>query len=538
MPIGYNETAAEATVPVDTDLLGIQQGTGIANMKKITKGNLFAPTDASIASLDASLAQAQAAIAALQARGRKIYGIDYNRSTWVTTILGDRVGLTCGVNQGSYTAPQNDLDSCYPWSGIVQVKVNDAGEITSRRGDLAYDTDTGDFMGGIPIFWFYDKEVTIDGVIHRRIMISDAPAEGFRVHPLFVNPDGTVASMRYRSRVHASYVDGKLRSLPDQYAKVDTSMISFRSLCAAKGSRWHVYDKQFQHAMFILMTVEAGTFNIKTIFGYGVNAMPYGSGDNYKVTVAQTAQASVILASSTASAFKPGMMLQIGTAYTNANIASNRRITAIATYDSSNSIVSLDGDPFDSAVGNFAVCRYQPVTAEMMDAFQGGSGYWQPSGYSAGSHCNTCWRGFWDSWGNIWSWLDGIMRQDGKIYLCFDPSKYVNCDNSSSAKYPASAEGWIDISYKPVVENGWQANRKVYDDGVHMCDLPEEVGAGSTSGYCAYLYYFGASYQSGIRAVQVGGSWYDGSYCSILYEYGYYAPSGTYYSIGSFLILL
>lgn len=174
----------------------------------------------------------------------------------------------------------------------------------------------------------------------------------------------------------------------------------------------------------------------------------------------------------------------------------------------------------------------------MMDAFQGGSGYWQPSGYSASSHCNTCWRGFWDSWGNVWTWLDGIMRQDGKIYLCFDPSKYANCDSSAAAKYPAVAEGWIDINYKPVVENGWQANRKVYDDGVHLCDLPEEVGAGSTSGYCAYLYYFGASYQSGIRAVPSGGHWNHGSICSILYENGYYAPSYASYIIGSFLILL
>lgn len=535
MPIGYNETAAEATVPADTDLLGIQQGTGIANMKKITKGNLFASTDASIASLDASLAAAQAAIAVLQERGKKVYGIDYNESTWVTTILGDRIGLVCGTNKGSYTAPQNDLDSCYPWSGIVQVKVNDAGEITSKRGDLAYDTDTGDFMGGIPKFWFYDKELTIDGVVHRRIMVTDAPAEGFRIHPLFLNPDGTETSMRYRTRVHASYVDGKLRSLSDQYAQVDTSMIGFRQQCAAKGTRWHVYDKRFQHAMFILMSIEAGSFNLKSVFGYGVNAMPYGSDDNYRVTVAQTAQASVILASSTASAFKPGMMLQVGTSYYNSNVAANRRITAIATYDSSNSIVSLDGDPFDSAVGNFTVCRYQPVTAEMMDAFHGGSGYWQPAGYSA-MCCNTCWRGFWDSWGNLWSWLDGIMRQDGKIYLCFDPSKYANCGNSASTA-PAVADGWIDINYKPVIPNGWQANRKLYDDGVNACDLPEEVGAGSSSGYNAYLYYFTSEQQIGICAVLAGGGWSNGSYCSILCENGYNAPSSASYNFGSFLIL-
>ena len=474
----------------------------------------------------------------LTERGRHIYGIDLNESTGVVTPLYDRIGKTFAVNQGSYTHPTNDFDSLYPWSAIRQVKMNDAGVVTSTRGDDAYAADTNDVMGALPKFWSRDEKVTIDGVVHHRMLITDQPglypAEG-----LFIDVDGTEHEYKYRGRLHAS-VDGsgKIGSQPDRYPLVNTSMTSYRSKCASKGSRWHLYDKRWQHALWMLMVIEAGSMNLRSSYGGGVNATPFGTASAYQITVAQTAQASVIMATATANLFKAGMMVQVGTTYSNENVAANRKVISVEAYDETSSRVNLSGDAFDSTVGNFCVARCQPVTGEMLDIFEGGSGFYRPAGY-ANSQCNVCYRGFWDLWGNAWNWLDGVLKQDGRFYVCFDPTKYGNADDSTASKYPAVADGWVDIGYIRNIPNGWQKTRKIYSDGLHEITLPETTGGSSTAWICAYLYYFGDGYQegSGIFAVVCGGYWCGGANVSILYERGSYRPSNTYYSIASSLIL-
>jgi hypothetical protein len=478
------------------------------------------------------------AIATLTERGRHIYGIDLNESTGVVTRLYDAVGKTFAVNQGSYTHPANDFDNLYPWSAIRQVKMNDDGVVTSTRGDDAYAADTNDVMGALPKFWSRDEKVTIDGVVHHRMLITDQPGL-YPVEGLFIDVDGTEHEYKYKGRLHAS-VDGsgKIGSQPDRYPLVNTSMTAYRSKCASKGSRWHLYDKRWQHALWMLMVIEAGSMNLRSSYGEGVNATPYGTTSAYQVTVAQTAQASVIMATATANLFKAGMMVQVGTDYSNGNVAANRKVISVEAYDETSSRVNLSGDAFDSAVGNFCVARCQPVTSEMLDIFEGGSGFYRPAGYS-NAQCNVCYRGFWDLWGNAWNWLDGVLKQDGRFYVCFDPAKYGNADDSIASKYPAVADGWVDIGYIRNIPNGYQKTRKTYSDGLHEITLPETTGGSSTAWICAYLYYFGDGYQegSGIFTVLCGGSWLSGAYVSILCENGRSRPSITDFSFASSLIL-
>jgi hypothetical protein len=115
--------------------------------------------------------------------------------------------------------------------------------------------------------------------------------------------------------------------------------------------------------------------------------------------------------------------MQVGTTYTNNSVAADRTIVSIEDYDAGNKRITLDGAAFDSVAGTTTIVSWgQPVSAENMDALHGESGYITCFGSSTRS--NVCWRWIWDLWGNVWEWLGGVLRVDGKFYLCFDRDNY------------------------------------------------------------------------------------------------------------------
>ena len=219
-------------------------------------------------------------------------------------------------------------------------------------------------------------------------------------------------------------------------------------------------------------------------------------------------------------------MVQIGTAYTNAGIASDRNITDIAEYDATNDTITVDGAPFTTTTLSTIATWGQLVPVENMDALKGESGY--ITRFGSASQSNVCWRWIWDLWGNVWEWLGGVLRSAGKFYICFDRDNYQSD--------PVGKDGWVDTGYTTVAENGYQKEREVitYRDG--QISLPKTTGGsgvGANSWCAAYLSSFGADYQTDVRAVRVSGYWDSGSYVAPFYWFGDYGPSGANINIGA-----
>jgi hypothetical protein len=96
--------------------------------------------------------------------------------------------------------------------------------------------------------------------------------------------------------------------------------------------------------------------------------------------------------------------------------------------------------------------------------------------------------------------------------------------------------GVIDTGYTPIVENGYQKEREVITYNNGQISLPKTTGGsgvGANTWYAAYLYNFGADYQTGTRAVRVSGAWSYGTYVSPFYWSGYNGASDAYVNFGA-----
>ena len=112
---------------------------------------------------------------------------------------------------------------------------------------------------------------------------------------------------------------------------------------------------------------------------------------------------------------------------------------------------------------------------------------------------------------------------DGKFYICFNRDDY-------QSSTPVGKANWIDTGYAPVAENGYQKEREVITYNNGQISLPKTTGGsgvGANSWYAAYLYYFGADYQTSVRAVLVSGRWSSGAGVSPFYWIGYNGPSNA-----------
>ncbi len=466
----------------------------------------------------------QEAVDELSDRTAQIFGLDWDNATDSYLRTDMAVGLNFGTPDG-VNAIASDFDNYYPWKGIKQVKVDSNKNILAYLGDSHYSSASGEYMTLVPQFWFKDW---IDGTV-RKLRIANSPVAGFK--PAFLDKDGKPVEYRLVGRVPAGY-DTELRSKPDMGIEVNRTYTSFITAAYAKGDGgWWLDDSATRHKLGLLMAVEAGDWDQKAKFGQGINSgMPYGSGSEFVCSVSQTGATSIIIPNAGATNMYVGMVMQIGTAYTNNSVASNRKITAIADYDASNKRITVDGAAFDSVLGTTSIVSWgQPVPSSQIDALGGGSGYILQFGSEARSHVS--YRGIWDLWGNVWSFTYGFARYNGAYYVCFDQSKYNVAD-------PRSDAGWIYTGDGEYFDsNGYQLTRKPFVTDQGSVDYVVVIGGGAGSGtfYAAYVYNFTATYD-GVRILLSGGIWYHGGLVSLFFCGGYYTPgySGRY--IGSRLI--
>lgn len=442
----------------------------------------------------------------------KVYGIIINHTTGVCVRTGDAIGLTTGSPDG-INPIASDFDNIYPWNSVEQYKQNEFGLI-KRPTDDGYDTFDGSLRNKYGKVWISD--LTIGDI--RTIAISTVKKDGY----IEIDPPAIDA-------IIAGDDNGILRAKTGLAPKVNISYTGFLNALESQGDgKDSMYDMKAVHYLYCLSVVEAGTLDHKTAYGKGINSgMPYSSSDDYKVVIAST-NANTVTLDSLGQPFYVGMDVQIGTSYTNDNIASNRKITDI-TDDGTYLIITVDGDAFDTAIGNTIVTWGQSVSQEAIDAIGLGSGYYLQYGSENRSH--NCYRGTWDfCGGNLWLFTAGFMRYNGQYYGCTDPTKMNITD-------PRGADGWVDLGLNIQADNGYQRIRKAIEIDGGYIDVPIEWGnvASSNTFYSAYLYYFSSAYQ-GARVLRLGGTWDYGSSVSPVCPYGVLTPSGSVFSVGSRVI--
>ncbi|MGH0051998.1 MAG: hypothetical protein ACQ5SW_01235, partial [Sphaerochaetaceae bacterium] len=232
---------------------------------------------------------------------------------------------------------------------------------------------------------------------------------------------------------------------------------------------------------------------------------------------AQTASNSIIIANAGATNMRVGMVMQIGTSYINQSIAANRAITAIEDYDASNKRITVDGDPFDTAIGNAIASWGQPVPKDQLESMGLDCGW--ISQFDSENRSHVFAYGIADVWGNVWSFERGKMRVDGRWYFCYHPSLCKSVSN------PVGAPGWIDseiVFY--MTSNGYLKEVQFFVHEGMSTWFPKEVGASSATFYGDYCYYF-TSDRDGIQVVLRFGYWSNGSNDGLWYVLGLYTPS-------------
>jgi len=388
-------------------------------------------------------------------------------------------------------------------------------------------------MVRIPLFW---SKVTRDEAGNiRSFDIYDAPYGDVKATG-FYDADGDVKPYFDIACVPTTMNSLVPQSWADAVLSVNKSLsgaTGFQQQALDKGAGWSEIDAWRWQAVTTLLAVECGDLDVKDKVGVGINtSMPYGSGAEFKCTVSQTDANSIIIANAGVTNMRVGMLMQIGTAYTAQDVASNRYITLIEEYDASNKRITVDGATFDSVAGTTTIVSWgQPVPLAQIDALGTESGY--VTQFDSVNRSHVCYRGIWDLWGNVRQWMAGLMRHDdgantGTFYLTNDSALMNTTDPRTT---------WESTAVRPDLTNGYIKDMKPYDTEIGSLLLPHATGGGAGSGtwFASYLYYFNLSY-TGSRAVLFGGSWYDGSYCSLFYWIGSYSPADSFIYIGGRLI--
>lgn len=88
---------------------------------------------------------------------------------------------------------------------------------------------------------------------------------------------------------------------------------------------------------------------------------------------------------------------------------------------------------------------------------------------------DVVWRGIEGFWGNAWEYVDGVNWNDGKYFVCNDPSKYA--DDTAANYEQLSFTGALNWSSSYITEEGIDTG----NNGHVM--LPSAAGSGSESTY-------------------------------------------------------
>lgn len=407
--------------------------------------------------------------------------------------LGDAIGLVANVGTDTVDA-YNDFDYLMPWKSR---RVNGHWDgkdfvVTAVEGEpnFAVDGSNGNVYAERHLFYY--KYVFTD--TYYEIWISDQHLDGYEIPERFVNLDGSVMDTYY----YPCYKIGLDASgNPVSYSGINTmlsrSYDGYKSLLRSKlGTNYHIETTKDRQINELLFYVEFATRNSQDVM-YGAAYMRYDNANDVATvaTVATTNGNKFICANDIAANYVVGQTIVIGSTKNGSEIANNRRITSIETYDASNKAIVFDGAAVNVAVGNYISSRCW---------FSGGSdSVITPSGSAVSNTSGKYqmrYRYVEDLWGNQWSIMADVLIQDYQTYVCKDPTKFANSitsDYEQIGYVNCSSEGWTK-------ELGWDAEHP-------YVRLPIVVGGASNQYFCDYYWK-----NTGLRVVFVGGNLYYGAF--------------------------
>lgn len=538
--IAYDHSQLTGTNPhgVTKAMVGLGSADNTPDADKPISG----PQQIALDSLDGRLANVESAMDYLSDRTVKIYGAAFGVTSDTEERLFDAIGLTSRRANGSINSEKSDFLSVGPWAKMKKVLFDNLMNIKAEMGDTLFNTfratDTLNEGTKFEKFYSFDNEVTIGGIRKRVMLVSTSNVKhiylgennGSSVYvdltcePRFIREDGTERPYTIISSCHTGRdSSGTLFfGKPGVFPEVNRSIVSFDALYPEGMYGYHFTSSSILEK---LLSIEFCSLKSQTVVGAGINSgMPYGSGDEFKCTLSQTAAYSIIIANAGATNMRVGMVMQIGSGYTSQSVAANRTITAIEDYDASNKRITVDGAAFDSILGTTTIVSWgQPVPKEQLESMGLDCGW--ISQFDSENRSHVFAYGIADVWGNVWSFERGKMRVDGRWYFCYHPALCKSVSN------PVGADGWVDseiVFY--TTGNGYLKEVQFFVHEGKSTWFPKEIGASSATFYADYCYYFYSDI-TGIRVVLRFGDWGGGSDDGLWCVFGRYAPSYTYIDV-------
>ena len=140
--------------------------------------------------------------------------------------------------------------------------------------------------------------------------------------------------------------------------------------------------------------------------------------------------------------------------------------------------------------------------------------------YHTGINGNTCqYRHIENLWG-YYEWLDGILLQSGKIYICNDYTKFANSITSDYQEF--------GFSFTSTIGQGYITDFAYDEDNQWLMFIPSECSGGSDTTYVpdyGYLYY-----TSSVCAPYVGSNGGGSSSNGLFDIHVYNTPDGSNYA--------
>ena len=448
-------------------------------------------------------------ITALESKAVKQYGArrSLNASSTLLERLGDGVGLVANVPTDD-SVIQNDFDAIYPFSHMRECIIDATGRI-HYKGDPTYAAAVGDWMVEVPLYYVKDVRTATT----QDEYFSAFKLDGYRIPKDFIREDGTVCQKIYYGRFKTGKDGTTDVSRPGLLPSNYRDLASFRTGARAKGAGWQEvginYVKDFLHK---LTKVEFANLNSQTVFGPGITNVRYTATDT--AVLAETAVNRFVTTIAIAANFNVGNVINIGTTLGGNNVASMRVITAINVLGASNSEIIFDGAAVNIAIGNI-IAMVAQKTGQTVNLQK-------PSGKLSGISGRTSfkWRGIEDPFGNLYEWVDGVLINDNKGYICNKPSLFAS---TLTADYKP-------LNYTNANTNGYPFEMG-YDENYPEAQFPITVGAGSSTGYADYYYQ-----NTGLRGAFFGGHATFGAGAGLFFWLLSDSPSYASWSLGGRLL--
>ena len=199
-----------------------------------------------------------------------VVGIRVNYTTETPTITRLEAGE--GLNPGT------DFDN-FPMYQRRRCNLADNGTVNAYYGDESYTEDGSNGQVMVEQPKFYYKVVVTDpinatvgsAINEAEYYVSSAKLDGFKVHPAFLNVDGTKENDYFYEGAFEAFNDtgNKLGSKAGVSPLVSQNIDTFRTRAKARGTGWEQANVWTESADQLLMIIEYGAMNMQSALGMG-----------------------------------------------------------------------------------------------------------------------------------------------------------------------------------------------------------------------------------------------------------------------------